>query len=984
MPALTKKVKLRLAIIAALLGIYSLAGFVVAPIIVRHLLENTVSETLKRPVSVERVRFNPYTFTLAVSNLALADEAAGQLVTLDRLEVNAQISSVFRQALVLKSVILEAPRIHIIRTAPDGFNFSDLMAAPTGPAPDSPDASAQAFRLVLGQLQISRGSLQFDDTTLEAPFASRLTDMALTITSLDTAPAAPPATVQFSGDTEAGEALTVRGRLDLQPLTAMATLDVRAVDLVKYAPYYRPAWNGELEKGRLDLETTAHWSGATGRLEETSLKLTDLEIIHRADGTPLLRIPRFQVKNAGADLAGQTVDLGRVTSRDGTLWIDQNPDGELNWTTALDLQAPSQTPPATDSPSPAAADAPPPSPWTVSLPDLSVTGYSVTIHDRGTTRPAAFNLTDLELTAKALSTRPDHRGEVSLAFDWHDQGRLKVAGQLGLTPVTADLKVLADGLDLRPLQPYVSDSVGLVITSGRFNTQGDLALAMSTKGPPALRYQGRSSLVDFKSVDAVKNADFFNFQSLHLNKLKLETNPIRLVVEEVALSEFYNKLLIAADGTSNIGTIFGAPAAGPDPDTASDTAETSAGEAAETGGETDPLSVEIRTVTLQGGSIDFTDLNIDPSVRLSMEKVGGRISGLDAIKEHQADVLLEGMVYGNVPIKISGKINPLVSPPYLDLKLDLTSADLTPFAPYAEKYLGYRLDKGLLSMDLTYLVEENRLRGENKAVLTQLSLGESVSSPSATSLPIKLAIALLKDRKGNIDIDLPVKGDLDDPEFSIGGIVLKMLGNLILDIVTSPFKVLGALFGGGESLSHIDFPAGVAALSSANKAKLDDLAKILYERPALNLEIEGRFDREEDTLGLRKNRFDQQLKAAKLKALMAAGRPARPLAEITISQEERDDIIRRTYEAADFPKPRDEKDQPKELPPAEMAKMLYTAIQVSDDDLRHLAHQRALATKTYLLKEGNVAPERLFVLEPKLTEGADRGTQESRVAFSLK
>ena len=876
MPALSKRMKIALGVIAGLFVLYSLAGFVAAPLVIRRVLENSVSQTLKRQVSVNLVRVNPYTLSLTLGGLSIADNAATSLATLHQIKVNAQISSVFKKALILKSVVLDIPHINIIRSATDRFNFSDLLEPRTDGSPESPQAPAEAPRVVLGQLHVTQGSLRFEDQTLEAPFSTRISDMTLSVTSLDTAPQAPPATFAFSGETEPHETLRLRGRLAPVPLTATIELDARAIALAKYTPYYRPFWNADIQQGHLDLRTTGHWSGKEGRFKKTSLKVMDLQINRDDDGTPLLNMPLFQVDDAEADLQAHTLDLGHVSSRNGSAWVSRTQEGRLNWAAALAHGvSPARTQPAPPAPAPAPDAAPSPvsSDWTVTVPELSVDNFRLEITDHRLTGPAKLTLANLELNTKSLSTQPDDRGEVALSLTWNDQGSLTVTGQLGLVPVSADLGLTADRLDLRPLQPYVSEHVGLVITSGQFNTQGDLHLGMPPDAPLEMRYEGQVSAVNFESIDSVNQADFFNFQSLFLNKLKLETQPLHLSVEEVALTDFYNKVLIATDGTSNIGTIFGGGESGENQDTTADASpedgsdkpnekpDKSKEELAEPGApaggeESAPMSIQIKRVTLQGGSIDFTDVHVDPSVRLPMEKVGGRISGLDAITENKADVLLEGRVYGNVPMKISGKINPLISPPYVDLQLNLASADLTPFAPYAEKYLGYKLNKGLLSMNLSYLVKEKRLQGENNAVLTQLTLGESVPSPSATSLPIKLAIALLKDRQGNIDIDLPVKGNLDDPEFSIGGIVLQMLGNLIVDIVTSPFKMLGALFGGGEELSYLDFAAGVSELSPENKAKLDNLAKILFERPELNLEIQGQFDRDADTLGLRKIRFD--------------------------------------------------------------------------------------------------------------------------------
>ncbi|MEJ2158832.1 MAG: hypothetical protein P8X96_26175 [Desulfobacteraceae bacterium] len=266
-------------------------------------------------------------------------------------------------------------------------------------------------------------------------------------------------------------------------------------------------------------------------------------------------------------------------------------------------------------------------------------------------------------------------------------------------------------------------------------------------------------------------------------------------------------------------------------------------------------------------------------------------------------------------------------------------------------------------------------------LLNQLTLGETVQSPTATKLPIKLALALLKDRQGNIDLDLPVSGDLDDPEFSIGGIVIKMFVNLIVGVVSSPFKVLGALFGGGEELAYLDFDAGQSRLPEQNLEKLDTLAKILYERPGLNLEIQGQVNPAEDIDGLRRLRFDAQLKASKLKKLMAGGKKAVPLEQIHLNVEERGKLVKKAYDAAQFPKPRDEKGALKKLSPEEMEKLLYTAIEITEDDLRLLAHQRASAAKGYLVDPGKVKVERLFIVEPKVDAGEEDA--RSRVKFNF-
>jgi uncharacterized protein involved in outer membrane biogenesis len=991
MPAWTKKKKIIVWILAGVLVVYTLAGFAVAPMVIRHILEKTVSQALNRQVAVNSIRVNPYTLSVTLIGLSVSDDLTGHLLSLDQCQANAQLSSIFRWALVLKSVTLGAPDIRIARTATDAFNFSDL--AKPGTIPQDSSEPAKPLRVVLDQLNITDGRVQFEDRTLPFPFSTTISPLNVTLTALDTAPQSEAAAFEFSTGTESAETVGLKGQFTLVPLAASAQIDIRAIDLGKYAPYYQPYWNAKIKKGRLDLSATAHWTAGQAWVKEAVLKLADLEIHHADDDAPLLSIPDFQVLNTRIDLQEKSVELGRVNSQQAVIRVNREADGRLNWATALRAESPG-TPPETsvqttgmeNEDADAAATSPAGSGWTVFLSEMAMDNYRVEFTDRQPASPAEFYLDKLNLSAQSLSTRVEEKGRVSLSFGWNDQGAVEIAGPLGLIPLQAALTVSAKNMDIRPLQPYVSEYVGLVITSGHFNTQGDLNLKIPAGASPELAFSGQASLVDFKSVDTDRNADFFNFRSIFLNGLQLATPPLSLSIDEVALTDFYNKVLIAADGTSNIGTILKTEEKTKAASADSEKTTTQKSDEADPGTESTPAApaIGIKTVTLQGGSVDFTDLNVKPSVHLPMEMLGGRISGLNAIEENKADVLLEGKVRGNVPLKITGKINPLIKPPFVDISLNLTSVDLSPLTPYAEKYLGYELTKGLLAMDLSYLVEDNKLKGQNKAVLTQLTLGDSVPSPSATKLPIKLAIALLKDRNGNIDIDLPVQGDLNDPEFSIGGIVLKMLGNLILDIVTSPFKMLGALFGGGEELSHVDFEPGLAEISVENQAKLDNLAKALFERPGLNLEILGQVDPEGDTAGLRKIHFEQQLKAAKLKAMMAGGKQAVPLEQITIDAEEKEPMIRQAYEAASFPKPRDDKGREKELSPEEMEKMLNTAIEIDDDDLRHLAHQRALATKSYLMDAGNVEAQRLFVIEPETDGVSDGAAAKSRVQFSLK
>ena len=395
--------------------------------------------------------------------------------------------------------------------------------------------------------------------------------------------------------------------------------------------------------------------------------------------------------------------------------------------------------------------------------------------------------------------------------------------------------------------------------------------------------------------------------------------------------------------------------------------------------------IKIDVVTFQGGTINFSDRHIEPNYSSSFLEIGGKVSGLSSEENKFADVDLRGKLENYAPLEITGKINPLRDDLFVDLKIDFKNMDLSPVNPYSGRYLGYTIQKGGLSLNLQYLIVKKKLDSSNKIFLDQFTLGDRVESPDATKLPVRLAIALLKNRKGEIDLDLPVSGYINDPKFSIGRIIIKILTNLLAKAATSPFALLGAVFGGGEELSYVEFDFGSSDVAVQDVKKLDTLVKALFDRPALKLEIEGHVDVERDREGLKQYLFKQKVKAQKLKDLVKKGQPAVPADKVTIEKEEYAKYLKMAYKEEKFPKPRNIIGFAKDLPAPEMEKLMLAHIEVKDDDLRQLASRRALKIKDYILKSGQVTADRMFLVEPKSLEPEKKEKlKNSRVDFRLK
>ena len=450
-----------------------------------------------------------------------------------------------------------------------------------------------------------------------------------------------------------------------------------------------------------------------------------------------------------------------------------------------------------------------------------------------------------------------------------------------------------------------------------------------------------------------------SLQALFLNTVRVTVDPTTASIKEVGLQQPMVHFVVQPDGGLNLGKLA---AASPSSASANENPVESLK------AKNPPVPVAIGVVKLVKAAVTFRDNSVRPPVHTGLSDLTGTIKGLSSKQLARADVNLTGRVGKVAPLKIAGIINPLSEDAFTDLTITLGGMDLTAESPYSGKYVGYGLSKGKLSLELKYKVSQKHLEAENKVVVDQLTFGEKVDSPDATSLPVKLAVALLKDRKGRIDIDLPIRGDLKDPDFKYGRVVVSALLNLLTKIVASPFTLMGKLIPGGgdeEDLQFIEFPPGSVAVADEELKKFEALAKGLEERPGLRLEITGTADpvRDRKVFGL------QKLKV-QLLARWQQGKGKSKEADLPIVEEER--AIKELFDQQRSLQPvaaPAEGAQVASQPPTieEMRQQLVAAMPVPDSDLRLLAQQRAEQMRGQLVVDGKLADERVFLTEVDLT-----------------
>jgi len=344
---------------------------------------------------------------------------------------------------------------------------------------------------------------------------------------------------------------------------------------------------------------------------------------------------------------------------------------------------------------------------------------------------------------------------------------------------------------------------------------------------------------------------------------------------------------------------------------------------------------------------------------------------------------LRGTYGGAAPVLVSARLNPLAAQSYLDLKGEVKGVDLTGFSPYSGKYAGYLIDKGKLTLNVAYKLENRQLSADNRLFIDQFTFGERVDSPDATKLPVNLALALLRNNRGEIDINLPISGSLDDPQFSVGGLIVRVIVNLFVKAVTSPFALIGSMFGGGEELSTLAFAPGRTQFDDSAQKKLETLARALTERAALKLEIAGYADPEADREGVKRVAIERAMQREKFADLQKKGGDAESADAVRIAPEEYKTYLTRVYKAGKFPKPRNFIGLQKDMPVEEMEKLLLANQPADDEALQLLARQRAENVQTWLIEQGKVPAERIFLVPGKAKAEAPAASG-GRVEFALR
>ena len=1015
-----KRIIFILRMVVILIAVYAVTGLLILPWIVKSLFASKLSASLKREASVEEVHINPFTFSVVLRDITIQERNSYlPFLAIREVSLNFELLPLFKGMILLDEVRLLRPYLNLTRNkgGGDDYNFSDLLS--------SKKEKGEGVKFQIRNLSLSDGSLGFMDLPrgkrhkfshlyLTLPFVSNQKD------SIDLV--AP----FFWGGVNGGKILCY-GKVTpfSKDLSATFRLGLREIDLKEYGTYLPSGFQWKLVSGLGAAESWISFRRPPGQepefrvkgslrlkdfgMEETEnrFRIEDLEISgidwdqkreKLLISDLVLTSPTIAYKaNKGSSGSSKenlkkeesqgskssdrfSLEIDRSALKDLKTSIAGFPEGRAELSLPvfilnklslipsekslligeilsknLHIDILKEDPPL---PGETQAGGKKGDGWKVKIGNLALDQGGVTYRDDS--RKVFLETREMKIEAKNFATLSQEKAILKSSFMINKTGLVSFDGTFSHEPASLNLDLQVKDAELAPFAPYLLEMSNVALTGGSLRGQGHLT-AGKGEGSLHLGFKGEANIRDLASVDQTTGRKLLSCRDFEVKIDQFQLVPFALNVSQATLDGLAMRMIINKEGSINLLSLLKEP------------------KEQEQGKNLSKRDINVEEIVFRDGTIDFRDEHIEPNYSATLEKTEGTIRGISSTKNEPAVVRLKSMLNQYTPMEIHGTMNPFSESRNADLLVDAKGIDLPPLNPFVTKYIGYSIEKGKLTLNVKYRIEKDHLSGSNGILLDQLSLGEAPEGKS-TGLPVKLWIALLMNRKGIIDLNIPVNGNLKDPNFSLFGVIMGGIKGLILKAAESPVTFLSSLLGhGGKKLESIDFGFGDKTIKAGETEKLKVIIKDMEERPGLKLEIQGFAGKEQDREGLKQVLFDNALKLQKYRETRKRGISTFDPSKITIGPGEYSEYLKKAYDFASIEKPKNLLGLPKEMTDEEMRKLILDHVKADDQALKTLANERALQVKNYIVVTGGINPGRVFVLAPSLPEKQEKDETKNAI-----
>jgi hypothetical protein len=973
-----------------LAGCYLWAGFALVPGLIRTQATAWVRTNLDKSISLGEIRFNPIHFTVDVSDLAIPGPGR-PMVAVGHLRIGFSILSLFQHAYRFNEMRLDRPFVRAVVRPDRSLNLIELVPKSKSKEP-SPDVRIDAFSVNQGKVAYADQSRPLRPEKMLVPITFALKDFQTN--------RAKGGAFTLNAKSERGEGFVWAGNVSIAPIASRGRLTVLGLQSDTIQKFLSEELPVVLTGGQFDFTTNYDFAYATNgvRLNAAAPNVTlsgltfdgkknlfngtvKLDRLSAAIGSvalvggngaiakltaamPHMELHGLSVSTSAAEqeirLAGGTlndasldygahkIDLGSLTLKEAGLSVRRERNGKINLMTML--------PETLSSPEAGAAQAPP---WSFRLGAFALNAATLEFEDRAVS--PAGRITIAGINASTTGVGSDLSQPVNFRFEGRINGKASVGGEGGVTPAdkAGDVKFTLANLPLRAFTAYMPHYPGLDLRSGNAGASGQLHFEGGDIS--ALRFKGDAGIDNFSMLETTTNSPLFAWRSFTLAAIDYRKD--RMDIGRARLVRPLGRIAVLPDRRFNFTSLIAAPSAPAIPIQAS------------TAGPVKPtLTFKLKRLDVSGGTMGFADYSIQPNFEARIDELRGSVSNISNLPGEAAAIDLTGQVIDRFsPVTIKGSMDLLGYDRHTDMHLAFRNIELPVFNPYSGRYAGYAIAKGKLTTELAYKIDNRALKADHHVIINQLEWGEATDSKEKVPLPVRLATALLKDKDGVIDLDVPVTGSLDDPKFRIGPIIWQIIGNILEKVVTAPFQLIGSLFAGAEKAQYVDFAPGSASLPAGSAESLGGLAKALTQRPELQLDIPAGPGIREDSTKLADMQIDTLLMAKENKG-------GAPVDVATLDIDEQHDRLEGLYRAKlgkkaafpDFPpetlkavtgaKPDISDDDRRTMLEGQWLRSeLRTAFAPSSAQLTALGSSRATAVRDALLMDGGVDPGRVFM-----------------------
>ncbi|WP_417543406.1 DUF748 domain-containing protein [Marinobacter sp.] len=832
--------------------LYSLAGFLVLPWWLKRTLPDQMEQHMGWQAGVGDIRSNPFTLGVEALNLSAQDSDNEKVVGFDRLYINLSFFELIQGVVGFEAIELEEPFIRLDLLEDYSVNFArDFQAASAreGGKPTEPGEDQAPPSLYFQQFTISGGELLFRDFTQPEMAEFRITPLDLTLSDLATWQRDDRSSDYHLQAALGNQTIEWQGNLSITPLYSSGNLAISGVDHKTLGHFLAPYFPYDLRGGKVTVRSDYELQAANILYLSTSngrLSVEDLAFApDKQSDQPRLTTASIAIDDIGFDLNAREARVGQIILEQPDIMLARNKAGEIDWVAALDAFAKNgrKTEADTEEPAPAPAAAKEPFRW--SLAGIKVSGGRVLWQDQQPASTAELSLDQLSFSTAGINSEMEDPISYQLETALASGGKLSLNGQLTPQPFTLEAAISGSDILLAAFEPYLQELANLAVAGGTLGLDGNLDLD-GQQEPLTGTFSGTAEVSGLSLQLPGSNERLISWQTLRLAPIEYNVHPARLEIGTVTLAQPAINLVRNANSIHNVEKIV----------RQSEAAGTSTSPQQDTG-EDAPFIFRIGQLMIEKGALDYTDRTLDPVFTTSLDQLNGSVIGLSNVSPQQGKVSLKGQVGGSASVEVDGTIGTLGTEETSNLKLTLKDFSLPALSPYLGRYLGYGIDSGKLGLDLDYKVTGSQINASNRVVMDRLGLGQAIASKDAVNAPVKLGLALLRDSNGVIEVNMPISGDLDSPDFRVGQVIMRTFVNLLAKAATSPFSVLGSIADlaglSGEELGQLSFEPGTARLAPGEAEKLAVLADALLDRPDLLLNIRGGVSPSADGLVLLRN-----------------------------------------------------------------------------------------------------------------------------------